>query len=211
MSADGGAKSSDQGMTDIMPNDWSNATTVTAADYECGFCGNQVGSNRGYSTTGHGPSFIRICPRCNRPTFFDMTSGTAHQFPGYLPGTSIHNIPRDLAALYEEARQSASAGAYTGAVMLCRKMLMNIAVKEGASEGLKFIQYIKYLEDNHFFSPKSKDFVTYIKDLGNEANHEIAPKSQADALAAIEFVRALLAHNYELPSRVPTNVSTSTT
>ncbi len=94
--------------------------------------------------------------------------------------------------------------------MLCRKMLMNIAVKEGAEEGLVFVQYIKYLEDNHYFSPKSKDFVTYIKDLGNEANHEIAPKTQADAQAAIEFVRALLSHNYELPSRVPAKAKRST-
>lgn len=136
-----------------------------------------------------------------------MTTGSSRQFPGNLPGTSIGNVPGELRTLYEEARESAGAGAYTGAVMLCRKMLMNIAVKEG----LVFVQYIKYLEDNHYFSPKSKDFVVYIKNLGNEANHEIAPKTQADAQAAIEFVRALLSHNYELPSRVPAKAKRSTT
>lgn len=210
MSADGGARSTNGFMAEVVPDSWLHAASVAAADYECGFCGNQVGSNRGYSTTGNGLSIIRICPRCNRPTFFDMTAGSAHRFPGSPPSTPVGNVPRDLAALYQEARQSAGAGAYTGAVMLCRKMLMNIAVQEGAKEGLTFVEYIKYLEDNHYFSPKSKDFVTYIKDLGNEATHEIAPKTEDDALAAIEFVRALLSHNYELPSRVPAKAHTST-
>lgn len=204
MSGDGGARSANGFMAEVVPNSWSKVGFVTAADYECGFCSNQVGSMQGFSTTGNGPSLIRICPRCNRPTFFDMTSGSTRQYPGSRPGTSISNVPDELRALYEEARESAGAGAYTGTVMLCRKMLMNISVKEGAKEGSKFVEYVKYLEDNHYFSPKSKDFVTYIKDLGNEANHEIAPKTQADAYAAIEFVRALLSHNYELPSKVPT-------
>jgi hypothetical protein len=135
-----------------------------------------------------------------------MTAGYAHQYPRSRPGTVVENVPPDLRELYNEARESTGAGAYTGAVMLCRKMLMNIAVKEGAKEGLRFIQYVEYLEENHYFSPKSKAFVTYIKDLGNEANHEIAPKTQDDALAALEFVRALLSHNYELPAKLPVKV-----
>lgn len=207
MSADGGAQSTNGFLAEVVPNSWSAAQHIAPADYECGFCSKEVGSSSGYSTTGNGPSYIRICSRCNRPTFFDMTSGTPHQFPGSLPGTPVRNVPRELAALYDEARQSASAGAYTGAVMLCRKMLMNIAVKEGAKEGLRFVEYINHLESNHYFSPKSKEFVTYIKDLGNEANHAIAPKTQDDALAAIEFVHALLSHNYELPSKIPAKIT----
>lgn len=210
MSADGGAQSTDRLMAEAVPNKWANAETVTASDYECGFCSNQVGSNSGYSTMGRNPSIIRICPRCNGPTYFDMTTGSVHQYPGSLPGTFIRNVLHELGALYEEARASAKAGAFTGAVMLCRKIFMNISVREGAKEGLGFKEYVKYLEDNHYFSPKSKDFVIYIKDLGNEANHKIAPKVQTDALASIEFVRALLSHNYELPSRLPTGTNTST-
>lgn len=207
MSADGGAQFTYELMAESVPNAWLKAATVGPAAYECGFCSNQVGSNIGYTTGGNGPSIIRICPRCNRPTYFDMTSSSPYLYPGSLPGTSIRGIPRELGALYEEARASAKAGAYTGAVMLCRKILMNISVREGAKEGLGFKEYCKFLEENHYFSPKSKDFVTYIKDLGNEANHQIAPKKQDDALAAIEFVRALLSHNYELPGKIPTKGS----
>ena len=191
-------------MSEVVPGSWTNAAYVHAADYACGFCENQVGSNHGYATgSNRDRCYIRLCPRCNRPTYFDETSESTRQYPGSLPGTPVGSIPGDLAALYEEARQSAAVGAYTGTVMLCRKMLMNIAVNEGSIAGLRFVEYIKYLEDNHYFSPKSKEFVTYIKDLGNEANHEIAPKTETEALAVIEFVRALLDHTYHLPSRVP--------
>jgi hypothetical protein len=116
----------------------------------------------------------------------------------------VSGVPPELADLYDEARYAAGAGAYTAAVMVCRKMLMNIAVREGAKENQKFVQYVDYLGSQGFFSPKMRDFVSYIKDLGNEANHEIAPKSEKDAVATIEFVGALLRHNYEVPSKLPT-------
>lgn len=209
MSADGGARSAPT-MKDRVPGEWSNSPIVSAMDFTCSFCGSFVGSNRGYTTTGNDPSIIRICPRCNRPTYFDMTAGMPRQFPDSVPGGPVYNIPSDLRELFNEARQSAGAGAYTGAVMLCRKLLMNISVKEGANEGQTFVQYIKYLEDNHYFSPKSRGFVTYIKDLGNEANHQIAAKTREDAIAAIEFVRALLSHNYELPAKIPVSITAAT-
>lgn len=106
--------------------------------------------------------------------------------------------------MYDEARDAAGAGAYTAAVMVCRKMLMNIAVREGAKEGLYFAQYIEHLESEGFFSPKAKKFVSYVRELGNEANHAIQPRSEADAVAVIEFVGGLLRHNYDLPAKVPT-------
>jgi hypothetical protein len=41
-----------------------------------------------------------------------------------------------LNQLYEEARRCTGQGCFTAAVLLCRKMLMNIAVEQGAAEGL---------------------------------------------------------------------------
>ena len=105
--------------------------------------------------------------------------------------------------LYNEARWAAGAGAFTASVMACRKLLMNIAVKEGAKAGLTFAEYVAYLEKGGWFSPRAKPFVEHIKKIGNDANHQIDPKSQVDAEAAIEFVGSLLRHNYEMPSRVP--------
>jgi hypothetical protein len=104
------------------------------------------------------------------------------------------------ADLYDEARRAAGASAFTAAVMACRKILMNVAVSEGADEGLSFAEYVNYLEVQQFFSPKMRSFVDGIRRLGNEANHQIAPKTDQDAIAAIEFVGAVLRHNYEIPA-----------
>lgn len=180
---------------------WSSASAITPRDYHCGFCDNQAGSDRGFSSTDRPESLIYKCPRCGRPTFFETIGG--QRYPGSKPGSAIGNCPPELAALYDEAREATGGGAYTAAVMVCRKMLMNIAVREGAKEGLTFVKYIEHLESEGFFSPKAKKFVNYIRELGNEANHAIQPRSEADAMAVIEFVGALLRHNYDLPAKVP--------
>lgn len=172
-------------------------------DFHCAYCGNQVGSNRGYSYELGDTYAIAICPRCANPTYCQGTPGNETHYPDVPPGESVSNIPSDLGDLYEEARQSAGAGAYTACVMVCRKMLMNIAVREGAKAGENFKNYVDYLEKHGYFSPKSKGFIDYIRELGNEANHEVAAKKRVDAIAALEFVAALLRHNYDLPSKVP--------
>ena len=105
---------------------WSSPIAIGTIDYECAFCGNQVGTNLGYKTDGNQPSLIALCPRCQHPTFFTERNGG--RIPGPTPGEPVMNYPQDLSALYSEARVAAGAGAYTAAVMVCRKMLMNIAV-----------------------------------------------------------------------------------
>jgi hypothetical protein len=90
---------------------------------------------------------------------------------------------------------------------------MNIAVTEGAKEGLNFLKYVEYLSDNNFVPPKGKVWVDYIRTRGNEATHEIALMGEQDALALITFVEMLLRFIYEFPNMVPappTSTSTST-
>lgn len=81
-------------------------------------------------------------------------------------------------------------------------MLVNIAVGEGVSERMRFVKYIDFLEEGHYFSSKAKGFVEYIRNIGNEANHVVRARMEEDPLALIEYVGALLRHNYELPSKV---------
>ena len=87
--------------------------------------------------------------------------------------------------------------------MLSRKMLMNIAVGEGAQEGLSFVGYVEYLADKGFIPPNGKAWVDYVRKRGNEANHEIALMGEADARALITFVEMLLRFVYEFPQMVP--------
>ena len=88
--------------------------------------------------------------------------------------------------------------AYTAAAMLARKLLMNLAVQEGASGGLKFIEYVDYLVSNNYVPPKGKQWVNRIRDKGNEANHEIRQVPEAEAIEVIELTELLLRFNYEL-------------
>lgn len=82
-------------------------------------------------------------------------------------------------------------------------MLMNIAVHQGAEEGLKFIQYVDYLADKGFVPPNGKHWVDHIRKKGNEATHEIAIMSEQDAKDLISFIEMLLRFIYEFPSMVP--------
>ena len=89
-------------------------------------------------------------------------------------GNPVQHVPDSLNALYEEARRCTGQGCYTGAVLLCRKMLMNIAVEQEAKEGLNFIEYVNFLSEKGYVPPNGKHWVDHIRKKGNEATHEIA-------------------------------------
>ena len=114
------------------PGDWANINALQAHPYQCGYCGSQVASEKGWYINQHPNAyFIRVCPLCNRPSFFQQTTPGGFQMPGVAFGDTVGNLPRDLEDLYAEARRCTSSGANTAAVMACRKILMHIAVEKG--------------------------------------------------------------------------------
>ncbi len=84
---------------------------------------------------------------------------------------------------------------------------MNIAVDQGAKEGLKFIEYVTYLSDNGYTPPNGKHWVDHIRKKGNEATHEITVMSENDAKELIVFIEMLLRFIFEFPSMVPNKSS----
>ena len=121
---------------------WHSAQEVARASYVCGYCGDRVGSNVGYpfQDTRNKPdikpveAYIRICPSCSGPTYFNHQN---QHWPRSVPGRPIKGIDdKKVERLYNEARSAAAAGAPTAAVMACRKILMNVANDQGAKEGL---------------------------------------------------------------------------
>lgn len=185
---------------------WADAQTLRALKYHCGHCGSFVASDKGYKLADYGTrngnqvGGSYICVGCNRPTFFDEHGD---QHPAVKMGKEVESVPAGLGQLYEEARRSSAANCYTGAVLLCRKMLMNIAVDQGAKEGLTFAQYVDLLAKTGFVPPNGKDWVDQIRERGNDATHEIALMQRSDAEEIIGFVEMLLKFIYEFPSRVP--------
>jgi hypothetical protein len=185
---------------------WRQPHDLPNQSFVCGYCNTKVSSIKGYKLGQHGDASgpqiggIYICPNCGGPSFFAPDS---KRYPSAALGNSVQHVPSDLNALYNEARRSSSQSCFTGAVLLCRKMLMNIAVHQGAEEGLKFIQYVDYLADKGFVPPNGKHWVDHIRKKGNEATHEIAIMSEQDAKDLISFIEMLLRFIYEFPSMVP--------
>lgn len=77
---------------------------------------------------------------------------------------------------------------------------MNIAVVQGAKEGLKFIEYVNYLSNNGYTPPNGKHWVDHIRKKGNEANHEISLMNENDAKELLVFTEMLLKFIYEFPA-----------
>ncbi|HEV7678627.1 MAG TPA: DUF4145 domain-containing protein [Candidatus Dormibacteraeota bacterium] len=149
---------------------------------------------------------IAICGFCGAPTFF-LPDGRFS--PTAAPGEDIADIPEDVAHLYREARISAAGGANTAAVLVCRKILMHIAVDQEAPESRSFLEYVTFLADKGFLPPNGRLWVDYVRRRGNEANHQIQLMDAKDAEVLIRFTGMLLQFLYELPGMVPQPSSTS--
>src|SRR4051812_42542845 len=97
-----------------------------------------VGPNVGYHTLEGNDPTIYLCSFCDAPTYFRGEE----QVPGVAYGNEVDNVPNGVSELYGEARRCFSVSAYTSAVLACRKLLMNIAVAQGADEGKTFMEYV---------------------------------------------------------------------
>lgn len=181
---------------------WQQIQTINSKSYECS-CGNQVASEKGWHTIMNPHWYIYVCPMCNKPTLFKPGE---EQVPGNRFGKTITDISdSDVANLYEEARDSFSVNAFTNVVLACRKLLMHIAVAQGAEEGKNFTEYVQYLADQHIIPATSIDWVDHIRQKGNEANHEIKIMTRTEAENLLTFSAMLLQMIYEFPARLPTS------
>jgi hypothetical protein len=188
---------------------WREPETLKARTYACGFCGDKVSSEKGYrivdahNAGNYGGTYI--CPSCLGGTFFPPHVDS--QIPGSSFGNPVAHVPDALATLYQEARSCTANANYTASVLVCRKILMNIAVEQKAAEGLKFIEYVDYLSAQGFVPPNGKQWVDHIRKKGNEANHEITLMNAQDAKELIIFIEMLLKFIYEFPNLIPKPVS----
>jgi len=180
---------------------WQGLSSMIAQSYVCGYCGSSIASQQGYISKGpqgNRTAFICICHKCQKPTFFDTDNS---QTPGSIFGNNVLHVQNDeIGNLYNEARRCYTIKAFTSCVMCCRKLLMNIAVIEGASEGKNFVEYVDYLDAQHYIPPKGRVWVDTMRKLGNEANHKIEFRSETDAKNILIFSEMLLKFIYELPA-----------
>lgn len=188
-----------------MPIAWEGPHNLASRNYTCGYCGKPLASEKGWWARvapggSPGGGWIYICHHCAKPTFFDQQQ---KQTPGVTFGNPVADIPDKMVEqLYEEARTTTGAGAFTAAVLCCRKLLMHIAVSKGATPRDTFVNYIQFLADKNYIPPDARDWVDHIRTKGNEANHEIAIMGKADAEELLSFVEMLLKVIFEFPAAV---------
>ncbi len=183
-----------------MPHDWKGTEAIGHKGYTCGYCGHKVGPDKGYrSLHSNGMSgYIYVCPNCTNPTFVDTSR---KQVPSVRLGHEVEGITdTGIRTLYNEARDASSVGAHTCAVLIARKILMNLAVQHGAKEGESFLFYVEYLADQGYVPPNGKAWVDKIRTKGNEATHEINVMTEADASLILHFTEMLLRFIYEFPT-----------
>lgn len=193
---------------DRMQGSWANMSNLSPRGFTCGHCNHYMSADDGYIFNNargqQTPTQIYVCAHCNRPNYFEhQGDGRTIQSPGSAFGSPVDGVPSSVDSLYEESRNCMKVSAYTSAVLACRKLLMNIAVEEGAKDGKPFITYVEYLADKGYVPPGGKGWVDHIRKQGNEATHEIDMKTEDEAKDLISFAEMLLKFIYEFPGRVP--------
>jgi len=160
--------------------------------YECGHCGAKVS---GAVIARHENIMWLLCPNCGNGSVRDQ-KGNIH--PAVTFGPYITGLPSDIAEAYEEARRSMSVSAFTGAELICRKILMYVAVEKGAKEGESFTFYLDHIEKVGYITPPMKTWVNLIRKHGNIAAHILEKPDRRRAESTLMFTAELLRIVYEM-------------
>lgn len=198
---------------------WDNMKTKKK-NFQCGHCGKSVCTEIGitakvnqiYNDTDFFQMVnalinrgrvigIYICPNCQKPTFIDEII-CRKQIPLPKRDNNLKNIPLEISKVYQEALDAYSAGAFTGTTLLCRKLLMNIAIELGAKENKQFKDYVDFLNEKHYISPRSHNWVDEIRKIGNTAAHKLDLNTKEEAEKDLIFCEMILKSNYEYPNEI---------
>lgn len=181
-------------------------TTADAwEDTTCGFCGAvslfTVARVKPDNRRALAPVIWMRCPRCLRGCVVNDGIPSPSPLPFFTP----EGVPQQEAALWEQARASLSVGAYSGAAMICRKLLLHIAYTHQRADNpdaepfSNFAKAVQYLEDEHVILASHKSWVDQIRQLGNRANHELPDITADEATNIARFTLQLFINLYEMP------------
>jgi len=134
--------------------------------------------------------------------------GKVNNFGISAPSAAPLSNPKGLAGteldVWTEVRRCLSIAAPTAAVMLCRKLLFHIAVANGLpakndkDRAPTYAEAVKALEDAEVITRKMRPWVNRIKDVGNDANHELEPVTMESAMDVALFTEQVLRLAYEM-------------
>lgn len=185
-----------------MANEWRfDSSGIKVRGYRCAHCGKEVAGLPMAASTRDAGRQIHICPLCQKPTYF---AGAA-QIPAELMGDHVEGLQAHagIAAIYDEARKAASAGAFTGAVLLCRTLIGHIAEAHGAAKKAPFKAQIEHLINEGVVPRKFHAWIDVIRIAGNEATHDLDVATKEDARKILDLSAMLLRTIYEFDALIP--------
>lgn len=170
---------------------------------KCGYCSYEVSALEMYhysDSQGKSTRWV-ICPLCSHGSVIDR-SGKIYPLTKY--GTKIESLPSDVHQLYDEVCDCMSVSAYTGAELVCRKIIMHIAIDKCKSkEGEEFAKYINDIEKAGHITSQMKDWVDEIRKIPNYATHSRSIPNDQEAKNVVNFTEQLLKLVYEIPGKAP--------
>ena len=181
---------------------WHDAISIESLSYSCGWCGNQVACTHGW--IGLPDAYddhmrIYVCSHCTQPTIFkfDMGGHKLLSLPAPNVAKKIKGMPDKVKQAYVEACKCLAQDAPTTAVMMCRKLLVYVAVQEGAERDLDgYVPYVNFLKEKGHVPPNAHKMVDLVRKIGNDANHELKPVDPTEAEALLSFMGMLLTFIY---------------
>ena len=141
-----------------------------------------------------------LCPQCGDGS---VITNNGVLWPPSLPGDFVGHLPDDVAGAWSEARTAHAVGSYTAAEIMCRKILMHVAVDAcGSDPGKSFVQYVNELDSGGYIPKGLTEVVDKVRLRGNVANHDLPASSEPDSRLTMTITEHLLRGIYELPNLI---------
>ena len=163
--------------------------------YVCAHCKRQVNGLvvADYAPGSHDNKWL-LCTHCGKGSVY--TEGRV--YPNSPFGPEIEGLPKLISQAYQQARDCISVYSYTACELICRKILMHVAVDKGAKENQSFAEYINQLESFGYVTPPMKVWVDLIRQHGNQATHILEEPVRERAESTLMFTAELLRLIYEM-------------
>src|SRR5262249_13826583 len=139
-----------------------------------------------------------LCPYCGEGSVRARNSGII--YPAQRPGLTLNHLPAAVVRAWEEARAAFSVGAYAAAELMCRKILMYVAVgKRLAKAGQPFVSCMNALQAAGYITTGLEEVAEQMRDRGNVANHDLRASSEQESHVTLMITQHLMEALYELP------------
>ncbi|GFN40551.1 MAG: conserved hypothetical protein [Marine Group I thaumarchaeote] len=175
--------------------------------YQCGHCDHQTSGRVVAFYPSNGVNKWLLCTNCAKGS---VLTSAGIIFPASKFGSSVEGLPGIVQKAYDEARLCYSVGAFTACELICRKILMNVAVDKGADENDSFVNYLDFLKTEGYITEAMMSWVSLIREHGGKSTHYIAEPEKTRAESTLMFTEQMLKIIYEATHRADKYSQTNT-